>query len=253
LAKWRNSIFEILNWRNGEIWDGVALLKVGSGLNKISRPIGYCPRRAPIGIMVASQVRSAANTESFSQSPSDCDQHHQQLHQHRRKIMPVQTISCPLTRPTLASGDTGAAVVTLQRAINARLAILGAPGALTLVADGDFGAKTLKAAKYVQCVAFLPVDGIVGPVTWSYLCGGENSLPVIAPGSTKMAVVQEVQRLLKADGYYAGSVDGIFGPQTKTAVMKYQASISVPQDGIIGPNTWVSLVLRKVTGGSCNV
>jgi peptidoglycan hydrolase-like protein with peptidoglycan-binding domain len=167
--------------------------------------------------------------------------------------MPVQTISCPLTRPTLSLGATGTAVVKLQQAINARLAILGAPGALTLNPDGDFGAKTLKAAKYVQCVAFLAVDGIVGATTWSYLCGGENSLPVIALGSSNAVVVTEVQRLLKADGYYTGSVDGIFGPQTKTAVIKYQASIPVSQDGIIGPNTWVSLVRRKVTGGSCSV
>jgi peptidoglycan hydrolase-like protein with peptidoglycan-binding domain len=162
-------------------------------------------------------------------------------------------IACPLTRPTLSSGATGSDVVTLQQAINARLAILGAPGALTLVADGDFGPKTLKAAKYIQCVAFLAADGIVGPITWAYLCNGENSLPVITLGSTKTVVVKEVQRLLKADGYYSGSVDGIFGPLTTLAIKAYQASLSLTQDGIIGPNTWVSLVLRKVTGGSCNV
>ncbi len=167
--------------------------------------------------------------------------------------MSVQTIACPLTRPTLSLGAIGADVVTLQQAINARLAILGAPGALTLVADGDFGVNTQKAAKYVQCVAFLAADGIVGPKTWAYLCNGETSLPAIALGNTNAVVVKEVQRLLKADGYYAGSVDGIFGPQTKTAIMRYQASIPVSQDGIIGPNTWVSLVRRKVTGGSCNV
>jgi peptidoglycan hydrolase-like protein with peptidoglycan-binding domain len=72
-------------------------------------------------------------------------------------------------------------------------------------------------------------------------------------GSTKTVVVKEVQRLLKADGYYSGSVDGIFGPLTTLAIKAYQASLSLTQDGIIGPNTWVSLVLRKVTGGSCNV
>jgi peptidoglycan hydrolase-like protein with peptidoglycan-binding domain len=169
------------------------------------------------------------------------------------KIMPPTTIACPTTRPTLSAGATGGSVVTMQQKINARLTILGAPGALTLLPDGDFGPKTLKAAKYIQCVAFLAVDGIVGPMTWAYLCNGENSLPVIAVGNTNTVVIKEVQRLLKADGYYAGLLDGIFGPQTKAAVMAYQASIPVLSDGIIGPNTWVSLVLRKVTGGSCNV
>jgi peptidoglycan hydrolase-like protein with peptidoglycan-binding domain len=189
----------------------------------------------------------------FSQSPAD-PKHQPPINTNTgENSMPVQTISCPLTRPTLSSGSTGAAVVTLQQAINARLAILGAPGALTLVADGDFGAKTLKAAKYVQCVSFSPVDGVVGPKTWAYLCGGENSLPVIALGNTNAVVVKEVQRLLKADGIYFGSLDGIFGPQTKTAVMNYQSAKSLTQDGILGPNTWVFLVLRKVSGGSCNV
>jgi peptidoglycan hydrolase-like protein with peptidoglycan-binding domain len=203
--------------------------------------------------MVSSLVRNPVIANSGGSRPSDSGQQFPIKTNTGEQIMPVQTISCPLTRPTLSVGATGTAVVTLQQAINARLAILGAPGALTLVADGNFGAKTLKAAKYAQCVAFLVADGVVGPKTWSYLCGGENSLPVMALGNTNAVVVKEVQRLLKADGIYSGSLDGIYGPQTKTAVMNYQAAKSLAQDGVIGPNTWVFLVLRKVSGGSCNV
>jgi peptidoglycan hydrolase-like protein with peptidoglycan-binding domain len=169
--------------------------------------------------------------------------------------MPTPTIiSCPISasRPTLSLGSTGSSVATMQTKINARLTILGAPVA-ALVADGNFGPITQKAAKYIQCVAFLQIDGIVGTKTWNYLCSAESSLPVIALGNPNAVVIQQVQQLLQFDGYYSGAIDGIFGVGTRTAVMNYQGDIPLTQDGIIGPNTWVSLVRRKVTGGSCNI
>ena len=163
------------------------------------------------------------------------------------------TITCPIARPALNSGSTGYAVTQLQQAINARLGVLGAPGALLLFADGDYGPKTTKAVKYIQCVSFLSVDGMVGPITWDYLCNGEISLPVLSVGSNKIAVIKEIQRLLKFDGFYTGMLDGVFGSNTKAAVMAYQAASSLFQDGKVGANTWMKLVLRKVSGGSCNV
>ena len=163
------------------------------------------------------------------------------------------TITCPIARPALNSGSTGYAVTQLQQAINARLGVLGAPGSLLLFADGDYGPKTTKAVKYIQCVSFLSVDGMVGPITWDYLCNGEISLPVLSVGSNKIAVIKEIQRLLKFDGFYTGMLDGVFGSNTKAAVMAYQAASSLFQDGKVGANTWMKLVLRKVSGGSCNV
>jgi peptidoglycan hydrolase-like protein with peptidoglycan-binding domain len=216
----------------------------------------------PIGNSHADDITGseAAAAERFGSLRRYPKQHsQQQTHIYTNtgeKHMPPTTIACPTTRPTLSAGATGGSVVTMQQKINARLTILGAPGALTLLPNGNFGPQTLKAAKYIQCVAFLDVDGIVGPMTWAYLCDGENSLPVIAVGNANAAVITEVQRLLQFDGYYAGSIDGIFGPQTKAAVMAYQASIPLPpvqRNGVIRANTWVSLVRRKVTGGSCNV
>lgn len=163
------------------------------------------------------------------------------------------TITCPIARPSLNPGSTGYAVTQLQQAINARLGVLGAPGSLLLFADGDYGPKTTKAVKYIQCVSFLSVDGMVGPITWDYLCNGEISLPVLSVGSTKVAVIKEIQRLLKFDGFYTGALDGVFGSNTKAAVMAYQGASSLFPDGKVGANTWMKLVLRKVSGGSCNV
>jgi hypothetical protein len=142
-------------------------------------PAGYCGM--PIGNSHHDDITGseAAPAERFGGLRLCPKQHsHQQTHIYTNtgeKLMPPTTIACPTTRPTLSAGATGGSVVTMQQKINARLTILGAPGALTLVPDGDFGPKTLKAAKYIQCVAFLDIDGIVGcdrrsaafaPVRW---------------------------------------------------------------------------------------
>ncbi len=42
-------------------------------------------------------------------------------------------------------------------------------------------------------------------------------------------------------GYRTGGLDGIFGAATQEAVRRYQASVGLTADGIIGCNTWRSL------------
>ncbi len=49
--------------------------------------------------------------------------------------------------------------------------------------------------------------------------------------------VKEVQQALINAGYYPGAVDGIYGTQTKTAVMKFQKDCGLVVDGIVGPAT----------------
>lgn len=50
--------------------------------------------------------------------------------------------------------------------------------------------------------------------------------------------VMEIQALLQKIGYYPGSIDGIFGPQTQQAVIAFQRDNGLTPDGIIGPNTY---------------
>jgi peptidoglycan hydrolase-like protein with peptidoglycan-binding domain len=38
------------------------------------------------------------------------------------------------------------------------------------------------------------------------------------------------------------TVDGIFGPKTKSAVRAFQHAIGIVSDGIVGPLTWQALV-----------
>lgn len=53
--------------------------------------------------------------------------------------------------------------------------------------------------------------------------------------------VEELQRLLNQNGYSL-NVDGIFGAKTQSAVKDYQQNNALAVDGIVGNNTWGSLL-----------
>lgn len=58
--------------------------------------------------------------------------------------------------------------------------------------------------------------------------------------------VKSIQKKLRELGFYSGSVDGIYGSQTQSAVKKFQKSVGITADGIAGKNTLLYLGL----GGS---
>ena len=66
--------------------------------------------------------------------------------------------------------------------------------------------------------------------------GGE---PTIEQGSTGAAVTA-LQRDLNILGYKL-TVDGDFGPATRSAVITFQRRHSLSQDGIVGPLTWAAI------------
>lgn len=53
--------------------------------------------------------------------------------------------------------------------------------------------------------------------------------------------VKEVQRRLKQWGYYKGSVDGVFGAGTKSAVIAFQKKNGLTADGVVGKSTYKAL------------
>ncbi|MFD9908896.1 peptidoglycan-binding protein, partial [Streptomyces sp. NPDC059063] len=58
--------------------------------------------------------------------------------------------------------------------------------------------------------------------------------------STSWEVV-EAQCLLRHHGYDPGTVDGAYGPKTKSAAKRFQRSVDLAPDGIVGPDTWGAL------------
>ncbi len=59
--------------------------------------------------------------------------------------------------------------------------------------------------------------------------------------------VKQIQTKLKRWGYYYGSVDGIYGSQTMSAVKWFQSKNGLTVDGIAGPKT---LAAMGITGTS---
>src|SRR4051794_59863 len=57
-------------------------------------------------------------------------------------------------------------------------------------------------------------------------------------GAVSGPEVRAVQQTLQRLDFDPGKDDGIYGPATAAAVARYQASRSLPADGLVGPQTW---------------
>ncbi len=63
-------------------------------------------------------------------------------------------------------------------------------------------------------------------------------------------LVKKVQTKLKRWGYYNGSVDGIYGKQTKAAVIYFQKKNGLTADGIVGKKTLAALGISDTSSSS---
>jgi len=63
---------------------------------------------------------------------------------------------------------------------------------------------------------------------------------ILKQGNTG-SYVKTMQQKLKNWGYYKGNVDGIFGSQTKAAVISFQKKNGLTPDGIVGEKTFKAL------------
>ncbi|MFI8352470.1 peptidoglycan-binding protein [Streptomyces cyaneofuscatus] len=94
---------------------------------------------------------------------------------------------------------------------------------------------------------------------WNYymqLVGGSPGTPgdsltfpsyAVQQSGSSGPQVKAVQQLLNAQGYAAGSADGIFGPATKSATQAFQRARSLTADGAVGPKTWTALLSAGTT------
>ena len=70
------------------------------------------------------------------------------------------------------------------------------------------------------------------------------SAAILKQGATG-GEVKEVQRRLKLWGYYKGSLDGVFGASTRSAVVAFQKKNGLKADGVVGASTYKALGMVK--------
>ena len=155
---------------------------------------------------------------------------------------------------TIESGQRGSRVLRLQQA----LVSLG----YTLTADSVFGAGTRRAVESFQKKTGLTQDGKAGRKTLQALeralNGNSPAQTVPQPSSAAEPAeavnsgaalrigsagepVTALQRRLKELGYYQGSIDGVFGDETASAVLAFQRAAGLKADAAAGRNTLARL------------
>jgi peptidoglycan hydrolase-like protein with peptidoglycan-binding domain len=97
--------------------------------------------------------------------------------------------------------------------------------------SGVVGSRTLNA---LRLRAGWPAGWEAGPV-------GRGSGYASPDGSIR---VSQAQRALNSFGYDAGPVDGLFGPRTVAATLRFQRSHALPANGVIGRDTARVLLIR---------
>lgn len=72
---------------------------------------------------------------------------------------------------------------------------------------------------------------------------------VLSKTGSRGSEVRQIQTKLKNLGYYNGTIDGIYGTNTKNAVIKFQKSCGLKADGVAGPQTLLYLGLGSSSSG----
>lgn len=109
--------------------------------------------------------------------------------------------------------------------------------------DGVLGPATETAVRRLQKRARIAVDGIPGPMTRGAL--GRLGKPMLgsrpmAPGNSGWDVAA-LQYLLAWHGFPSGDFDGIFGPRTEAALLRFQEWAGLPRAGWAGTGTLSAL------------
>ncbi len=97
--------------------------------------------------------------------------------------------------------------------------------------------------KLILCLAVLFAVNIV--IITAVQVASADSYKVGSSGET----VKQIQQKLKNWGYYSGSVDGIYGSQTESAVKSFQKANGLTVDGIAGPATLAAIGLPSGSSG----
>ena len=151
----------------------------------------------------------------------------------------VQSATAAPAWPVLQNGSTGANVSTAQYLLRDR--------GYDIAVDGEFGPATENTVLTFQQSKGYGADGVIGSETWPGL------IATVREGDSGDAV-SAAQTALNKFGYGL-AVDGEFGPATASAVTDFQSTKGLSADGVVGPQTWQSLLGEGGgdDGGGCSV
>lgn len=93
--------------------------------------------------------------------------------------------------------------------------------------------------------ALLCITIIICIVSISVYSTEKDSVQVLSKVGSRGEEVRSIQRKLKQLGFFAGTVDGIYGVKTQSAVRKFQKSVGITADGVAGPKTLLFLGLES--------
>lgn len=175
---------------------------------------------------------------------------------------PIRGIMSSYPGYPLRRGTSGPSVVAVQVSLNRISQNYPAIPKISSV-DGIFGAQTEAAVRKFQEVFSLTSDGIVGPATWYAivrLYTAVTSLSELRSQGQRFYVnswaynnpirqgdsgvrVEHLQYMLSVLASYipeipSVTVDGVFGPATRNAVLAAQKRFGLPQTGVVNGETW---------------
>lgn len=168
---------------------------------------------------------------------------------------PTTTPLTPENVIVIRAGSMGEVVRRLQ----ARLQELGY---YTSRLDGVYLTDDIEAVRAFQSANGLKVDGKAGYETQTALysdsairgnanvTSGETALVNTLRYGSEGAEVTTLQNRLIALGYLAGSADGKFGRDTKSAVIAFQKANGLSADGVVGEDTSAKLYASNVVSNT---
>ena len=175
---------------------------------------------------------------------------------------PIRGITSSYPGTPLRRGSSGPNVVVIQVALNRIAQSYPAIPKIPAV-DGIFGSRTEATVRAFQQIFGLTPDGIVGQGTWYAIVRLYTAVTSLSelqsqgqqfyainwspPGGLDLGDSGEKVRLLQymlsvLSTYIPSipplSVDGIYGQQTRNAVLAAQRRFALPETGTVGAQTW---------------
>lgn len=175
---------------------------------------------------------------------------------------PIRGNSSSYPGTPLRVGSSGPSVVIIQTSLNRIAQNYPAIPKIPEI-DGIFGSRTEASVKVLQEVFGLSPDGIVGPATWYLLVRLYTAVTSLSElrsqgqrfysiewsppenlqiGNTG-SKVEFLQYMLQTLSTFIPeippvTVDGIYGPATRSAVLAAQRRFRLPETGTVGAATW---------------